>query len=390
MTSSPDLSLSSTIPVGYQEHPHHYGSKPNAFEHGTNGPKRSEESSNPPPSSTSSDKLSIWYNVIAGGLGGVVADSAMHPLDTVKTKQQAPTLTSRSTAQRASFKSTFQQEGVRKGLYAGYSAAVLGSLPSTAVFFGTYEYIKTTLIDQKQHNETLVYLLAGFSGDLVSSVIYVPSEVLKTRLQLQGKLNVGLFGYKSLRDAIHKIYKTEGLAAFFYGYKATLSRDLPFSALQFAFYEKFRQYALQVQKNNNGCFDQDGHKHTHSAFVGEDEELNLVSELLTGASAGGLAGIITTPLDVMKTRIQTDNSRSGDKSNFSPNSQTQTQSHQILRGIRTVYQKEGLLGLFSGVGPRFVWTSIQSSIMLYLYQSALKAMNFESEVNKVKNKKNSY
>ena len=317
-----------------------------------------------------------------------MADSAMHPLDTVKTKQQATSLNIRSTAQRISFKSTLQKEGVQKGLYAGYSAAMLGSFPSTAVFFGTYEYIKTVLIDQKQYNETLVYLLAGFSGDLVSSVIYVPSEVLKTRLQLQGKLNVGLYGYKSLRDAIYKIYKTEGIAAFFYGYKATLSRDLPFSALQFAFYEKFRQYALQVQKSNNGYTDQDAHKHTHSAFVGEDEELSLVSELLTGASAGGLAGIITTPLDVMKTRIQTDNSRPGDKNNFSPNSQTQGQSHQILKGIRTVYQKEGLLGLFSGVGPRFVWTSIQSSIMLFLYQSVLKAMNYENEENKAKDKKN--
>jgi len=43
-------------------------------------------------------------------------------------------------------------------------------------------------------------------------------------------------------------------------------------------------------------------------------------------------------------------------------------------GLRLIYRTEGLAGWFRGVGPRAVWTSVQSGIMLVLYQSLLKEM----------------
>ncbi|GMF32407.1 unnamed protein product [[Candida] boidinii] len=49
-------------------------------------------------------------------------------------------------------------------------------------------------------------------------------------------------------------------------------------------------------------------------------------------------------------------------------------SNSILKSLNFVYKSQGLVGLFSGVGPRFVWTSIQSSVMLLLYQVTLKSL----------------
>ena len=37
-----------------------------------------------------------------------------------------------------------------------------------------------------------------------------------------------------------------------------------------------------------------------------------------------------------------------------------------------IYRTEGVAGWFRGVGPRGVWTSIQSGTMLVLYQYLLK------------------
>lgn len=301
----------------------------------------------------------IWQCSLAGGLGGVIGDSVMHSLDTVKTRQQgAPNITKYRNMWQA-YKTIYVEEGVFRGLYSGYTAAMLGSLPSAAIFFGSYEYTKRLLIDQWNLNDSFSHLTAGFIGDFVSSIVYVPSEVLKSRLQLQGRYNNPNFNsgynYKSLRDAIQTIIKREGWSALYFGYKATLVRDLPFSALQFAFYEKFRQWAFILEGKLV-------HKH----------DLSIANEVLTGACAGGLAGIITTPLDVIKTRLQTQQpSSSNDISKTSPSVLT----NSIGKSLQLIYRKEGIWNLFNGVGPRFVWTSVQSSIMLLLYQVTLKLLN---------------
>lgn len=46
----------------------------------------------------------------------------------------------------------------------------------------------------------------------------------------------------------------------------------------------------------------------------------------------------------------------------------------VTTGLRLVYKTEGVMGLFRGVGPRFLWTSVQSGTMLVLYQMLLRQM----------------
>lgn len=240
----------------------------------------------------------------------------------------------------------------------------------------------------------LILTYLGFVADLAASVVYVPSEVLKTRLQLQGRYNNPFFNsgynYRSTLHATRTIIREEGFAALFYGYRATLFRDLPFSALQFAFYEQEQNWAKQ--------------------YVG-GKDIGLGLEILTATTAGGLAGVMTCPLDVVKTRIQTQVNPTGDvpKSvssnqprasapNVIPNMNPQPRqpartistssptttipkqgavplnTSSVFRGLGLVYKTEGLAGCFRGVGPRFVWTSVQSGTMLVLYQILLRQL----------------
>lgn len=351
---------SSTIPLTFEsrEHKEHHSIR--------NKPPLS------PPESTDNETLQqpIWQCMLAGGFGGVVGDSAMHSLDTVKTRQQGFPYKVKYKHMIPAYSTILKEEGFFRGLYGGYTPAALGSFPSTAAFFGTYEYSKRVMINQWHVNETLAYFIAGILGDLASSIFYVPSEVLKTRLQLQGKYNNPYtkecgYNYRGLGNAIVTIAKTEGPKTFVFGYKETLFRDLPFSALQFSFYETFRQWAIY---SNNGS-----------------DDLSISMELLTGAAAGGLAGTLTTPLDVIKTRIQTATNTSELSSSISTK---QTITNPIIRllnrnatlkALVSIYKHEGILGAFSGVGPRFIWTGIQSSIMLLLYQVALKQLDVISD-----------
>lgn len=351
------LQSTQTIP-----HPHPY--PPNDPSSGIGLPKN-HSSSFPSSSSGTSEEFdrtpSIWACALAGGFGGLIGDTSMHSLDTVKTRQQGASHIAKYNTTLLAYRNIFCEEGFRRGLYGGYSAAMLGSLPSSAVFFLTYETIKRYAVNDLGIPETPAFLAAGFLGDLVSSVFYVPSEVLKTRLQLQGRYNNPYFNsgynYENLRDAAKTIVRTEGAGTLFYGYKATLTRDLPFSALQFTFYEKFRRFAFELTSTETDV--------KIGATATEGKSLPLYAELLTGAAAGGLAGTITTPLDVVKTRMQTQNGTSAVMLN----------SSSIISSLKTIYAKEGINGLFSGVAPRFVWTSIQSSVMLVLYQVFLQALS---------------
>ncbi|SCU81974.1 LADA_0C02190g1_1 [Lachancea dasiensis] len=347
------FSFTSSIPVIHPPHEQTHLGKSGKSSTGNNeGQAGSDNATN-----TGSGYSPIVHCILAGGIGGAIGDSVMHSLDTVKTRQQGAPNTAKYKHMLSAYKTIFVEEGIRKGLYGGYSAAMMGSLPSAAIFFGTYEFLKRKMIDDWAVNETVSHLTAGLGGDLVSSVVYVPSEVLKTRLQLQGRLNNPHFhsgySYRSFRDALMTVVRTEGWQTLFFGYKATLSRDLPFSAFQFAFYEKFRQWAFRLESKSHG------------------QDLSVFSELGTGAAAGGLAGILTTPLDVIKTRIQTQ--RPSSKS--MDGQQVIRIENSLVKGLGAVYRSEGALGFFSGVGPRFIWASVQSSIMLLLYQVTLKSLD---------------
>ncbi|RMZ87050.1 hypothetical protein DV736_g5722, partial [Chaetothyriales sp. CBS 134916] len=324
------------------------------------------------------------HAMLAGGIGGTTGDILMHSLDTVKTRQQGdPHWPPKYTTLSDSYSKIFRQEGVRRGLYGGFTAAMLGSFPGTVIFFGTYEWCKRSMLD-RGINPSISYLTSGFIADLAASVVYVPSEVLKTRLQLQGRYNNPFFysgyNYKSTWDAARTIVRTEGFGALYSGYKATLVRDLPFSALQFAFYEQERRLAINV----SGTAD-----------------IGLGLEALTAVTAGSAAGVLTCPLDVVKTRTQTqitsdDHFKSSQAAHMEKAAKLAAKHHtsqtrllhsgprtvpttaptidtsSVLTALRLVYQTEGVAGWFRGVGPRAVWTGVQTGTMLVLYQYLLK------------------
>jgi len=352
------------------------------------------------------------HAMLAGGIGGTTGDMLMHSLDTVKTRQQGdPHMPPKYTSMGNTYYTIFRQEGVVRGLYGGVTPAFVGSFAGTLIFFGCYEGSKRFMIDHGVA-PSLSYLTAGFFADLAASPLYVPTEVLKTRLQLQGRFNNPFFtsgyNYRSTSHALRTIVRTEGLAEMFSGYKATLFRDLPFSALQFAFYEQEQKWAKQ--------------------WVGPGKDIGLGLEILTGASAGGMAGVLTCPMDVVKTRIQTELdpevaakarearkakkaagrsaaapvaasdphltptrpstankpptvqprqrklpiSTSGPSTALKHHGQVPLDTESVVKALRIIYKTEGFAGWFRGVGPRAVWTSVQSGTMLLVYQKLLR------------------
>ncbi|KAF9961443.1 hypothetical protein BGZ65_010724 [Modicella reniformis] len=284
--------------------------------------------------------------LIAGGMGGSIADFIMHSVDTVKTRLQGqpsgkpPKYNNMFHA----YSTILREEGVSRGLYGGVTPAMFGSLPGTTLYFVTYEYTKRTLT-ASGCPDTIAHLAGGSIGDVLASFIYVPSEVLKTRMQLQGRYNNPSFSsgynYKNTWHALKMIVKYDG----------------------FAFYEKFKVEARRWEARKDG-------------------RMSIQVETACGAVAGGLAGFLTTPLDVMKTLLQTQVKKPTNSivtgavatttSSASGALITQKYYVGIWDGLRWNLKHQGVIGgLFRGVGPRVFWTSFQSAIMFVIYEQAL-------------------
>lgn len=253
----------------------------------------------------------FFEGVIAGGTAGVVVETALYPIDTIKTRLQAA-----------------QGGGkiVLKGLYSGLAGNLAGVLPASAVFVGVYEPTKQKLLRMFPENLTAVaHLTAGAIGGLAASLIRVPTEVVKQRMQ------TGQFS--SAPDAVRLIASREGFKGLYVGYGSFLLRDLPFDAIQFCIYEQLRI----------------GYK------VAAKRDLNDPENAIIGAFAGAITGAITTPLDVIKTRLMVQGSAN--------------QYKGIFDCVQTIVREEGPPALLKGIGPRVLWIGIGGSIFFGVLES---------------------
>lgn len=87
--------------------------------------------------------------------------------------------------------------------------------------------------------------------------------------------------YRTVMDCIRNIYRQEGARAFYLSYTTQLAMNIPFQSLHFMTYE-----FCQSITNSERCY-------------------NPTAHVISGAVAGGIAAALTTPLDVCKTLINT-------------------------------------------------------------------------------------
>lgn len=107
-------------------------------------------------------------------MAGVSVEAALYPLDTIKTQLQAAAST-RSLSGLASLKTA----------YRGIGGNLLGVAPATAVFMAVYEPVKLGLGARLAESQSwLAQTGAAAAAGIASSVIRVPTEVVKQRMQL--------------------------------------------------------------------------------------------------------------------------------------------------------------------------------------------------------------
>ena len=102
-----------------------------------------------------------------------------------------------------------------KKLYSGISSVLVGSVPSAALFFGTYEY--TNKINHSS-SRILQHMISASLGEIMACLIRVPTEVVKQRMQTSV--------YSSFRGAVGSIYRNSGIMGFYQGFYMTIFREV--------------------------------------------------------------------------------------------------------------------------------------------------------------------
>lgn len=248
--------------------------------------------------------------LVAGGAAGTSVDIILFPLDTVKTRLQSA--------------QGFWKAGGFHGIYSGLGSAALGSAPTAALFFLTYELVKYTAGSHMMNNP-VVHMAAASAGEVGACLIRVPVEVVKQRAQANR--------HRSSLHVFKTALATEGIAGLYRGYFSTVIREIPFSFIQFPVWEFLKSKWSEVQ----------GHR------------VEPWQSSICGAMAGCSAAGITTPLDVAKTRIML------------AERECKLSSGNIGHALKVVYTEKGIRGLFSGILPRMLWISVGGAIFLGVY-----------------------
>jgi len=264
-------------------------------------------------------------------LAACVATSIMHPIDTLKVRL----MSGKGDNNEGEDGSLEDEEGtsifsVIGDLYDGLLPNLLKEGPASALYLGIYEYSRMILegVPLLQGNVLLIYLLAGSIGELAGSVVRSPAEAVKTRVQ------AGLY---SASGAVENVFFTdEGRKNTFSAWSAGVFRDVPHGAILIATFELTKTLIIE------------------SSF---DVDVNtLLAEAALGGFGGGLGAFVSTPSDVVTTKIITSIEDGGE-------------APSPLDTLAEVWNEGGLNGLFSGVTERVGYWTLSYGIFLSVYCS---------------------
>ncbi|XP_034478836.1 solute carrier family 25 member 40 [Drosophila innubila] len=267
------------------------------------------------------------------------------------------------------------------GLWSGLSPTLVSALPSTIIYFLTYEYLKQSfsnlykfwqspdqpmpsnvnatvegnnLVTTSQVPYTapsIVPMASGICARTVVVTAITPLEMVRIKMQS------GYITYTELWVVIRSLIKSHGILGLWRGWPPTVMRDAPFSGTYWAAYESMKR-------------------------VCNVTEPTFWFSFVTGAAAGALATLVTMPFDLVTTHTQielgqdvlySDSSgqAKGGANATAASSAAATGSGKqssVISRISMIYRQQGIRGLYVGVLPRMLRVVPACAIMISTFE----------------------
>uniref|UniRef100_A0A8C9NCS4 Mitochondrial glutathione transporter SLC25A40 n=1 Tax=Serinus canaria TaxID=9135 RepID=A0A8C9NCS4_SERCA len=254
-------------------------------------------------------KLTIVQQAIASCCGAIITSLFVTPLDVIKTRLQAQrnpfhdgkcfvyssghmdhVYVCENGGSKAwykkpgHFKGTLdafvkiiQREGIRS-LWSGLPPTLIMAVPTTAIYFTCYDQLCEALKNRPGKHDEHIPVIAGSLSRFGSATVVSPLELIRTQMQYRRS------SYKQLYLRISTKVAVDGWFSLWQGWASTILRDVPFSAMYWYNYERFKKMMCKE--------------------VGAHEPTFFVS-FTSGAASGSIAAVVTQPFDVVKTHRQT-------------------------------------------------------------------------------------
>ncbi|KAF2074773.1 hypothetical protein CYY_003919 [Polysphondylium violaceum] len=284
--------------------------------------------------STSDKNESQIKQFIVSGVAGMIASAITHPIDSLKVRMQLQGELESTTQQiiNNAAKTAKPEKGTLRmlshihqteglfTLYKGLSASLLRQATYTTTRFGLYGVIKDILNKDNKafpfHKKVLVGMISGAGGAIVGT----PADVIMVRMQADGKLPPQQRrNYTSAFNGLYRITKEEGLLSLWKGCSPNIIRAMFMTAGQIASYDQAKQMMI-----TSGYF-QD----------------NINTHLIASTIAAFVASLVTSPMDVIKTRIM-----------------NSSKSSTVYKGtfdcFAQTFKSEGVAAFYKGFGPYFL------------------------------------
>ncbi|CAH0687613.1 unnamed protein product [Spodoptera exigua] len=265
--------------------------------------------------------------------GGAVACGTTHtfvtPLDLVKCRLQVDPVKYKSIFR--GFVVSYQEGGIRN-LVKGWAPTFFGYTMQGAAKFSGYEYFKYRYskmvdIESAYLYRTYLYLAAAASAEFVADLFLAPLEATKVRMQTTP-------GYTSqMRKAMPHMLSTEGMGTFYKGLPPLWGRQVPYTMMKFASFEKTLEYLYNhvVPKPRAQC--------------------TPVEQLLVTFTAGYIAGvlcaIVSHPSDTIVSKL-----------NKEPGST-----------IGGIIKDVGFVGIWRGLVARIIMIGTLTGLQWFVYDA---------------------
>ncbi|KAJ7170155.1 mitochondrial carrier domain-containing protein, partial [Mycena filopes] len=286
------------------------------------------------------------YSFVQGGIAGGIGATIVYPIDMGSMQNQRSTVVGQMLYKNSldCAKKIMRNEGFL-GFYRGLGPQLIGVAPEKAIKLTVNDIIRGRATDPETGRIKLGWeLIAGGTAGGCQVVFTNPLEIVKIRLQVQGEA-AKAEGFAP-KGAVH-IIRQLGVLGLYKGASACLLRDIPFSAIYFPTYGHLKKDLFNEGYNG--------------------KQLSFVELLASAGIAGMPAAYLTTPADVVKTRLQVE-ARKG-----------QTNYKGLTDAFVQIYREEGFRALFKGGPARIVRSSPQFAFTLMSYEMFKKMYPWDAK-----------